>query len=364
MSDEKTEDPTDKKLRDARDDGEVPKSADITIAAVLLCMCMMMSVGGEFFADRLHAMLVVGMDIPAIENDNFNLYRAMGKIVLEGLAIVGPMVLAVVVCAIVGTMAQTGVIISFKPVEPKMDSINPASGLKRIFSLRSLIDLIKMVFKALLIGATLWITLKLLLPMIMGAIYEPLPDIIQVSWSAIIRLLMVGCILYLLVGGADYGIQRWLFMRDHKMSKDEVKREHKDSEGDPLIRSQRRAVAREMVESASPAAVGKANVVVVNPTHYSVAIRYVEGETGIPVVIAKGVDNDAFNIRSWAMEKGVPIVANPPLARALYQVPVHSTIPEDFFETVAAVLKWVDHIGARQPDAMDDPAGTSSHHSS
>lgn len=348
MSDEKTEKPTDKKLKDARRDGEVAKSQDLTVAAVFLMVAITMWVGGEFFGDRLKAIFKIGLDIQAIQRDDFDLFRAMGKIGLEGLMILGPFVIVTTLAAIAGIMSQIGIVISLKPVEPKFDAINPANGLKRIFSMRSMVDLVKMLISAVLVASVVWLTIRSLLPLVVGTAYASLADVIHITWTTLSRFIAIGCVLFLLLGAPDFGIQHWLFIRDHKMSKDEVKREDKDVEGDPMIKGQRRQIAREIAESPVKESVGMANAVVVNPTHYAVAIRYSADEMGVPQVVAKGVDHHAFQIRTWAQELNVPIVSNPPLARALYKVPVNDPVPESLFETVAVILRWVEQLGAQR----------------
>jgi type III secretion protein U len=146
-------------------------------------------------------------------------------------------------------------------------------------------------------------------------------------------------------GPVDYAIQRWQFMKDQRMSKDEVKKEYKSQEGDPEIKHKRKQIAREDARSNPRKAVAGANAVVVNPTHYAVAIRYRAEEFGLPVVVAKGVDGEALMIRRHAEEQGVPLFTNPPLARSLHQVPLGRPVPEELFEAVAAVLRWVDEVG-------------------
>jgi type III secretion protein U len=149
-----------------------------------------------------------------------------------------------------------------------------------------------------------------------------------------------------------------MFLKKMKMSKDEVKREHKNQEGDPRIKGERRRLAREMATAPPPSKVGMANMMVVNPTHYAVAVRYAPDEHPLPRVIAKGMDEQAAQLRYAARDAGVPIIGNPPVARALYKVGVDQPIPEELFETVAAILRWVDAIGARREDGADQSHDT------
>lgn len=353
MSEEKTEEPSDKKLRDARLDGETSKSTDLPFAALLLCAAVGFSLAGPQMGEQLRQLMRAGLDVKRAQDD-LRVADVLADAAMHGLILVLPIAAAAALAAIGALAAQVGLQTSFKPLELKFDAINPASGLKRIFSVRSLIDLLKAVLKALLIVAVLYRTIILLVPLMLGVVYQPLVALDDIAWGVLCKVFGVAGILYAIIGVLDYGIQHWLFLRDHKMSKDEVKREHKDSEGDPHIKNERRKLSREFATSEPQQPVANANVVIVNPTHYAVALRYVPGECGLPRVIAKGVDADARVIREQALRFGVPIVGNPPLARALFHVPIDEAIPELLFDPVAAVLAWVENIRAPR-DASEVP---------
>ena len=344
MSDEKTEEPTDKKLRDARRDGKTVKSTDLPFAAVLLASTIGFTVAGPRMAEQLRLLMSSALDVARMQSPDARWQEALIETSMHALLLVLPVSLAAALVSIAALAAQVGLQVSFKPLEPKFDAINPAAGLKRIFSLRSLIDLIKTVIKAGVIGAVLAKTIVWLVPLLIGVMYEPIGALDCIAWSTLCEMLGICGVLYVVIGGVDLGIQHWLFIREHRMSKDEVKREHKDSEGDPHIKDERRKIAREFASSSPRRPVQNANVVVTNPTHYAVALRYEPGD--LPRVIAKGADAQARMIREQAVRHGVPIVGNPPLARALYLVPLDDTIPEPLFDAVAAVLAWVEQIGA------------------
>jgi type III secretion protein U len=269
--------------------------------------------------------------VRSADKPSFDLRRALTGIVTQAALLTLLPVVAATVTATAAVASQVGFQVSFKPLEPKFSAINPGSGLKRMFSMRSLVDLAKMLVKAAIIGAALWKMLLTLAPLIVGVAYEPVPDLIEISWSALCRLFAVGGVLYLVLGVADYAVQQWLFIRDHRMSKDDVKREHKDAEGDPHLKGKRKQVAREIVESNPEKNVAGAQAVIVNPTHYAVAVRYMPDEFDLPRVVAKGVDADALEIRRMAMR------------------------PEACFKAVAAVLAWVEDLAAQ--DAQKEPAG-------
>jgi type III secretion protein U len=177
------------------------------------------------------------------------------------------------------------------------------------------------------------------------------PNISVLTWYALTQMFAVAILLFLVLGPVDYGIQRWQFMKDQRMTKDEVRREFKEQEGDPHVKGERQQLARELANSDPTERVAGANAVIVNPTHYAVAISYQAGTSALPVVVAKGVDEAALRIRRCAELSGVPIFGNPPLARALFKVPTDNAIPEDLFEAVAAVLRWVEDMGGREAPA-------------
>ncbi|SMQ95996.1 type III secretion system export apparatus subunit SctU [Xanthomonas fragariae] len=345
MSDEKTEKPTEKKLEDARKDGEMAISPDVTAAAVLLATLLVMKLAGSYLVEHLRALMLIGFDINTNTRDATALNRALGRIGIQGLWLTLPFLAACLVAGLIGTFLQTGMNFSLKPVTPKFDSLNPVNGVKKLFSLRSLIDLLKLGVKALLIGVVLWYGIRALMPMIIGLAYEPTPDIAQIGWRTLGTLCALAVLVFVLVGAADWSLQYWLFIREKRMSKDEQKREHKESEGDPDVKEKRKEFGKELVFGDPRERVAKAKVMVVNPTHYAVALAYEPDGFGLPQVIAKGVDDGALELRAFAEKHCIPIIANPPLARALHQVDLGDAIPESLFETVAVVLRWVDELG-------------------
>ncbi|VWB88627.1 type III secretion system export apparatus subunit SctU [Burkholderia lata] len=356
MSDEKTEQPTDKKLKDARRDGETVKSTDLSFATLLIVAALGFGLAGPAMGEHLRAMVDLALQVREANKPSFDLKRAMAAIGMQAAILCLPAIVTIV-AAIASIAAQVGFQVSFKPIEPKFSAINPGSGLKRMFSVRAFVDLAKMLLKAAIIAAAMWKTLIALAPLIVGVAYEPTFDLIQISWTALCRLFAVGGVLYLIIGVADYGVQHWLFIRDHRMSKEDVKRENKDSEGDPHLKGKRKQVAREIVESNPERNVAGAQAVIVNPTHYAVAVRYMPDEYDLPRIVAKGVDADALEIRQMAERHGVPIIGNPVLARALYLVPLDDAIPESCFKAVAAVLAWVEDLATQR-------AGTEGPHAS
>lgn len=358
MSDEKTEQPTRRKLKEARKKGTVTKSTDLVSAVLVLVSIALFSFATRPLLDALRQGITSVIDFCAGERSMQALASVLTHTLATGLILCCVIGLTAGLAAALALGGQVGLQISFDPVMPKMDRLSPASGLKQIFSKRAVIDLLKMTLKAALIGVALWKVMVSLFPLVTNAIYEPLPLLSSILWHALLKLLFAAAVLFLVIGVLDWKIQHWLMLRSQRMSKDEVKRETKDREGEPKMKQERRKRAKELVNvggaESRPAALARASVVVVNPTHYAVALRYVRGETPLPIVLAKGVDADALEIRQLAAQHAVPIVANPPVARALYRVSEQRPIPSELFEVVAAILRWVEAIAphdAGQPHA-------------
>ncbi|WP_153099963.1 type III secretion system export apparatus subunit SctU [Paraburkholderia hayleyella] len=351
MSEEKAEAPTAKKLREARRDGKTSKSSDIPFAGCLLAASLGFSIAAPQMGEQLRLLMQDSLAVKHASAADFSLRDALLDAGRHMAWLVLPVVLGALVLGLATVMAQVGFRVSFKPIAPKLDSLNPVTGLKRIFSLRSAIDLAKAVIKALVIGAVLWQTLLELMPVLVGAAWQPLAGLDRIAWSVLCQVLGTAALLFAAISVLDYRLQRWLFIRDQRMSKSEIKREYKETEGNPLIKGQRRRLAQEMAADSVIGKVAQAQVVLVNPTHVAVALRYAPDECGLPRVIAKGADAQARRIREQAMRSGVPIVGNPPLARALFHVPLEHTIPEPLFDAVAAVLSWLEEMGTHMPEA-------------
>lgn len=355
MSGEKTEQPTKKKLDDARKKGQSPKSQDVNAAVSVVGLMVVLMVMAETMFDRLSQTMEQALQQGLLVRSNDALLALMVDTLKSAVGTVLPVVLASVALGALAAFAQVGVNISFDPVSPKFDKLNPAEGLKKLFSVRSFIDFLKMVVKAVALAAVLWVLIKGMVPLLVGATYFDPRGVGVMAWTTMIKLLAAGSVVFIVVGPVDFGLQLWLFKRDQKMSKDDVKREHKESEGDPQLKGQRKQLAHEMASSPPEKRVPGASVVVTNPTHYAVALRYEPGETALPIIVAKGMDAQAMRIRAIAEQSGVPIVGNPPLARALHKLNLDDPVPEELFESVAAVLRWVGYLKTLSTDPNASP---------
>lgn len=353
MSDEKTEEPTEHKLKKSREKGQVAKSQDlakaVSLVATLLCLYLMADQMGM----RLHLIVSMAMNF-GDGNLSFNeIYRFMEDILIQGLLLVVPLTVVSALGGAIGFLSHVGFEISMEAVAPKFENLNPVAGLKKIFSVKSLTTFLQMLVKALILVALLWSAITSLLPMLSGTAYQSVDTIVVIAWQSVFKILIFGMALSVVLGPVDYAIQKHFFIKEQRMSKDEVKREHKEQDGDPEIKGKRKEIAREISQGPAPTrreGVKKADAVVVNPTHYAVAIRYRADEAGVPVVLARGIDEEALLMREYAKEDGVPIFANPPLARALYKTPEGNIVAEELFEAVAAVLRWVAEVKRRRDE--------------
>lgn len=348
MSDEKTEAPTSHKLRQAREEGQMARSQDVAAASSMLAAVGALVGTADAISQRLRAVMGLALDFSPGSFEMDAVYKRMAAMALEAVMAIAPVVVAAAAGAALGMAAHVGFQITPKAVQLKLDSLNPAQGMKKIVSMKSLLAFVQMVLKASVIGVVIWQAVLRLLPLIAGAVYGSPDSIGTMAWKAVVDLLWFALAVFVVFGPVDYLIQHHTFMKGQRMSKDEVKREHKGQEGDPEVKGQRKQLAREFAEEAPKQAVARADAVIVNPTHYAVAVRYRAEEIGVPVVLAKGVDDAALQLRRHAEELGVPVFAHPPLARALHKVPLDHAVPEELFEAISVVLRWVDEIGARR----------------
>ena len=344
MSDEKTEEPTEKKLDEAMEKGQSPKSPDVNAAASLLTGTILLSASSSLAGGHLKKVFeIVEQRIWTVPDAN-GAIAIMYEMLIECLIMCTPYLLVTAVVGAVAGFAQVGIIISFEPLMPNFDKLNPAEGIKKLFSLRSIIDFGKMLLKAIALSAVLYMTVHDLLPLMIGTALQDPHTVVEIAWKAIVKLSGAATLVFVVFGPLDFAIQKILFIRDQRMSKDDIKKEHKQSEGDPQLKGKRKQLAQEMINSPPQKRVPGSNVVVTNPTHYAVALKFKPGETALPIVVAKGMDEAAKVIRELADAHHVPIVSNPPLARALHKLELDEPIPEELFEAVAAVLRWVQTI--------------------
>lgn len=350
MASEKTEEPTPKKLRDARKKGEVPKSRDLQSAFVLLAIAGAMVATGANAQRLLED--AVRLSIRSVEED------VPGPRALEAIASLGaqaamPLLLTALVVGTAIGFLQVGGLLTVEPLQPKLERLDPIRGFKNLFSQKQLIELLKALIKVGIVAYVAWGVLE---SAIRGVAGLPARDAAAASGAAsalITSLLFRVGGASLALGALDLLYQRWRHRQDQKMTKDEVKREYKDAEGDPLAKQSRERLHREILEHDAIEQVRHADVLVVNPTHLAIALRYDADENDAPAVLARGQDGLARRMIEAARQAGVPVFRDVPLAHALHELAIGEEIPERLFEAVATVLQaaWMERDeGRREPE--------------
>ncbi|MEA3374174.1 MAG: flagellar biosynthesis protein FlhB [Campylobacterota bacterium] len=339
---EKTEEPTPKKIEDARKDGNVPKSQDtagiFTLFMAILGFLMLF----PFIAERAENLVKYYFSLQGTSLDENTLMSIAITTFKEFLIIVLPLSIVAAIAGILGNLAQIGILFTTKPLVPDLTKLDPIKGAKNLFSLKKLLEGMMMTFKAstaMGVGFFFFFTFTKELPTV--ALFG-LND--QLEWvrDKVIILALIMLFILFVFAMIDLVIKRKQYFDQLKMSKQEIKDEMKNMEGDPHIKAKIRQVQMQAAQKRMMAEVPNADVVITNPTHYAVAIKYDESKHHAPMVIAKGKDNIAVQIKKVARENNVHIVQNPPLARSLYaEVDVDKPIPETLFAAVAEVLAYV-----------------------
>jgi flagellar biosynthetic protein FlhB len=346
---EKTESATPKKRQEARKKGQVAKSMELPAAFILFFSFFSFYLFGSYMKDKVvklfnHIFLnELTMDVTI-----GNVQVLFGNLVIQGLLLLAPIMILVVVIAVLGNYMQIGFMITGEPLMMKFSKINPIEGFKRMFSLRVVIDFLKSLLKLSVIGYVVYTTIWGEKARILEMGHIPLESSISFIWSIILQLgIKIGVIL-IIIAIFDFIYQKYEFEKSIKMSKQDIKDEYKKSEGDPLIKGKIRQRQRQMAMQRMMQEVPKADVVITNPTHYAIAIKYDAGNMQAPTVLAKGADYIALKIKEIAKQNGVITMENKPLARAIYaQVEIGDTIPAELFQAVAEVLAYVYKIKGR-----------------
>ncbi|RHW23177.1 flagellar biosynthesis protein FlhB [Pseudomonas jilinensis] len=342
-SQERTEEPTAKRLKDARDKGQIPRSKELNTLAVVIVAALGLLMLGPGMAQRLMDVMVYNF---AFEREALYVTDSMGWHLMasldQGLRSLGPLFLMLLFAALGGPILLGGWLLSAKSMAPKFERLNPIAGLKRMFSLKALVELLKALAKFLVVLTVALLVLNLRREDLLSMANEPLPiAIVHAGWVLGTSLLLLACSL-IVIAAVDIPFQLWDNKKKLRMTKQEIKDEFKDTEGKPEVKSRIRQLQREMAERRMMSEVPKADVVITNPTHYAVALKYDPLNSGAPVLVAKGADFLAQKIREIAQEHDVVVLESPPLARAVF----HSTeleqeIPAGLYLAVAQVLAYV-----------------------
>ncbi len=346
-ADEKTEPPTQRRREEAREEGQIARSADLTAAAALLAALFMLKIfGSGMLGTMLGVTRSVG-ETPGLSPAG--LWPWSLRMARAAAELLGPFLALVFVLTIVATAAQSGVQMTWKKLTPQVDRLDPLKGLKRLFSGEVLSRLALGLLKVAAVGMVAYYTLAGQVGRVLAAGTTETRALFGLGAGAVYDLALRLAVVLLILGLIDYLLSRRRLERQLRMTKQEVREELKKMEGDPLIRQRRRQLQMKLALQRIHAEVPRADVVVTNPTHYAVALKYDEQTMTAPKLTAKGKDFLAERIRRLALEHGVPLVQRPPLARALYAgVEVGKEVPPAFYRAVAEVLAYVYGLAGRK----------------
>ena len=339
MADEKTEDPTPKRRREAREKGQVLKSKEVNIAVMLLVMVYSLKWFGPMMYKRLFKWFVY---IFSEAGTHPVTVAGVGQLGMQAsftlIMCLLPLFIAMYITAAGIELLQVGILITLKPLQPQLERIDPLKGVKRIVSLKSIVEFIKGLFKTFFVGYFVFKTIRENIPHIMMTMQEPMDATFAFIGQLIITIAKRVALAMICLAGVDYFYQRWEFEKSLKMSKQEVKDEWKQAEGDPHVKGKIRQKMRQMARGQARAAVQDSSAVVTNPTHYAVAVKYVNGMDA-PLVKAKGEGHMAIHIKKLAEEFDIPMFEDIDLARALYKVcEIDEPIPAEFYMAVAKII--------------------------
>lgn len=340
---EKTEAPTPRKLQQARKKGQVAKSRDLAAAVMLVAMIILAYAWMDSSAASFQAYLTryfrtaINYDLPAE-----HLTQALVNFSLKTAVLIAPVFIVAVLAAVIANLVQVGFLFAPEAVKPKMERINPVEGFKRIFSMRSLVELLKSILKVVVTAAVVYLVIRSRIPELLLVFFRYPPDIFKSIVNILLAAATAAAVAFFVLSVFDFLFQRHEHFKNLKMTKQEIKEEMKHTEGDPHLKSWLRRRQREIAMNQIRQEVPEATVVVTNPQHYAVALRYNDREMQAPVVTAKGAGYLAQKIKEIAAAHDVPVLRRPEVVRALYrQAEPGQEIPLELYQAVAEIIATV-----------------------
>ena len=345
MGDEdKQFDATPRKLEQARKEGQVVKSKDFSTAVSLLILFSVIFGLAPFIWNQIvQVFTLLYEQIPNAHTEQIG-YMYILTIAIKGAAlIIGPILAIAWLVAVLADFVQIGPLVAIAPLMPKLDKLNPTKYFKNIMSIKTLFELFKNIVKVLILGYIGWAVYKDHIESILMLASVDNNFAVMIEFGKLItEFIFKACIAFLIIAAADYGVTKWKFLKDQKMSFKEIKDEYKNSEGDPNVKAALRQRRMQMLQQGAMDAVPTADFVVTNPTHVACALKYVAEEMDSPMLIAKGTELIAKKIIGIAKEHNVPVIENPPVARALFKmVDINQPIPPELYKAVAEILMFV-----------------------
>ena len=355
MSEDKTESPTQKRLDKAREDGDILKSKELGAALVILAGCAWLALLGPSLVGACKAIMTASFSFGRADVEDFQPWRPLVEAGWKLLPSLGGILALAVSASILAQAGLTGIRFNGGALAPKGSRINPASGMKRIFGTQGWIELGKSLLKVILLGAIGYVMLKKAAVSSVGLVSSNVDQAVGDLGGTFLTLLFVMAGGLVLIAGLDVPLAIFQRMQRLQMTKQEVRDEHKESDGDPHVKAQIRQRRHEILKGGFKAAVGEAQVVLTNPTHFAVALRYEHGRDQVPVVVAKGRGATALAIRELAAEAKVPMLEYPQLARAVYYTSRQGQeIRDDLYLAIATVLAFVMGVN-RQAGGIQPP---------
>lgn len=361
---DKTEEPTSKRLKDAREKGQIARSKELATVAALLASATLFIVMGDHFVHGLSELIRSNFIISRETIfDTGSMATNLAISTQDGLLLMLPLFLLMIVVAVLANIVLGGFTFSPTALAFKPEKLDPVKGLSRIFAWRGLMELAKGLAKFLLVGSVALSVLNFYSDGFLQLGRESLFMALGHGGNILIWTFLILSSVLLIVAAVDVPFQLWDHQRQMRMTKQEVKQEHKQTEGSPEVKGRQRRIQMEMAQRRMMEQVPGADVVVTNPTHYAVALKYDSGNMGAPVVVAKGVELVASRIRAVAVEHDVPVLSAPPLARALYHsTELNEPIPEGLYRAVAQILAYIYQLKqggtygkeGTGPDSLDD----------
>jgi len=340
---QQTEEPTQKRLDEAREHGDVVKSAEVQTLVLLLGGTLAIAMFGQSaalgLASSFRMFLAEPDQIGIGPGELLGLMRDLGgRLAL----ILGPIFAVMMIAGLAGNILQHRPVFTFDRIKPDLSKISLTSGFKRMFGLNGFANLFKGLLKIVIVGAAVWTRLWPERGALQAVLEQSPTGIAGDMTHLLFKVLIAALSAMAVIAGADYLLQRFQFLKRNRMSRQEIKEEFRQTEGDPMIKARIRQIRQERAKKRMIAAVPEATVVITNPTHFAVALKYESGKMAAPICVAKGVDTLALRIREVAKEHDVPVVENPPLARALHAaVEVDEAIPPEHYKAVAQVIGYV-----------------------
>ena len=351
--DSKTQEASEKKIKDTMEKGNVPVSREVPVFLSLvsiLIVCSLMLSGSTAGMEQLLGSIIAEAGTHRLESQ-LDLAELLTPIAQQSLIYLLPMLLVLMAGGVISSLIQNPFQITFERIEPKASRLSISSGWKRIFGVRGGVDFLKSLFKFASISLILYLIVKSEMPAAISVMIKPPQLMPAIILEITIKLVSAVAVTALVLAVVDTVWSRMAWRRDLRMSHQEVKEEHKQAEGNPLVKMRAKTLARQRSSRRMMAAVPRATLVIANPTHFSIALKYVRQEDSAPVVLAKGQDLVALRIREIAEANGIPIFEDVALARSMYkQVSVDSVIPAQFYQAVAELVRIV-YASKTQPRA-------------